>query len=119
MEGNETSGYIVIPTSQDDIASGMAQDNGSAQNRTKLSIESLLRLGCLEKSTKGPIESSRTAYGVLEEAISVTVTGVNFYCAASGEKIENFLPTLNADEIRRRSGVSDEMLIRRGSDNRQ
>lgn len=54
----------------------MAPDNRNAQRRIKLSIENLLRLGCFERSTKGPLEHSKTAYGILEEAVSTTATGM-------------------------------------------
>lgn len=114
MLGEERPGYIAIPTPREDIVSALSSD-GQSDDRTLFSIENLLRLGCLVSSTKAPLGASTTAWGVVAEVVSITMMGVNFYCAASGQELEALVPKLSEDDIRRRSGVADTDLLRRGS----
>ena len=112
--GDDSPGYIVMPTPQEEIVSALFSD-GQNDGRTRFSIENLLRLGCLVSSAKVPLHPSPTAWGVVAEVVSVTMTGVNLYCAASGQEFEAIVPKLSDDDIRRRSGVADTDLLRKGS----
>ena len=52
----------------------------------------------------------------LREALAVTMTGVNLYCASTGQELESVAPVRSEDEIIDMLGVRDVQIIRGGSD---
>ena len=115
LRSEDGDGYTPIPVRDQDILAtlGSEQEN---QVRTRTSIDNLVRLGCLGRSLPAPIEVGGPAYATLREALAVTMTGVNLYCASTGHVLESVAPVRSEDEIIDMLGLRDAQIIRRGSD---
>ena len=90
--------YIAIPVQEDNIIATLASE-GDNQVQTQISIENLIRLGCLVRSVPAPIKVGGSVYGTLREALAVSATGVNLYCASTGRELRSFAPVQTEDEI--------------------
>ena len=108
-------GYTPIPVHDDDVLAtlGAEQENHA---RTRISIENIVRLGCLGRSLPAPIEVGGPVYATLREALAVTTTGVNLYCASTGQELESVAPVRSEDEIIDMPGLRDTQIRRTGSD---
>ena len=91
-------GFIAIPVHEDDIVSSIASEQ-DRQAQTRISVENLVRLGCVVRSVPAPIQTGGAVYGTLREALAVSATGVNLYCASTGQELESFAPVRTEDEI--------------------
>jgi len=108
-------GYIPIPVRDEDILATLAAVQES-HAKTRISIDNLVRLGCLAKSLPAPIKVGGPAYATLREALAVTTTGVNLYCASTGQELESVAPVRSEDEIIDMLGLRDTRIRRTGSD---
>ena len=108
-------GYTPIPVRDEDILAtlGAKQEN---QLRTRTSIDNLVRLGCLGRSLPAPIEVGGPVYATIREALAVTMTGVNLYCASTGQELESVTPVRSEEEVIDLLGFRDVQIVRRGSD---
>ena len=108
-------GFTPIPVHDDEVLAtlGAEQENHA---RTRISIDNLVRLGCLGRSLPAPIEVGGPAYATLREALAVTTTGVNLYCASTGQELESVAPVRSEDEIIDMLGLRDTQIRRTGSD---
>lgn len=96
-------GYIAVPVQEDDIIATLASERDN-RSQTLISIENLIRLGCLVRNVPAPIKVGGLAYGTLREALAVSATGVNLYCAATGQEWWSFAPVRTLDEINKMVG---------------
>lgn len=107
-------GYTPIPVRDEDILATLAAEQES-HAQTRISIDNLVRLGCLAKSLPAPIKVGGPAYATLREALAVTTTGVNLYCASTGQELESVAPVRSEDEIIDMLGLRDTQIIRTAS----
>ena len=104
--------YIAIPVQDDNIIATLASERDN-QAQTQISIENLIRLGCLVRSVPAPIKVGGSVYGTLREALAVSATGVNLYCASTGQELRSFAPAQTEDEIIEMLGLRE---VRSGRD---
>ena len=111
LPADGSDGYIAIPVQEDALISALAA-NQQGEAQTHLSIENLVRLSCLVRNVPAPIEAGGPAYGTLREALAVSVTGVNLYCASTGQELHSFAPVRTEDEIVDILGLRDIQIKR-------
>ena len=71
----------------------------------QMSIENLVRQGCLDRFAKKP--SDKSFYYGAAEVIMATTTGMHFYAAASGVDLFSLAPVLSEEELKERLGIHD------------
>lgn len=98
LQSDRGDGYIAIPVQEDDIISSLASER-QRQAQIRISVENLIRLGCLVRSVLAPIKVGGPVYGTLRESLAVSMTGVNLYCASTGQELHSFAPVRTEDEI--------------------
>ena len=104
-------GYIATPVQEDDIIATLASERDN-HVQTRISIENLIRLGCLVRSVPAPIKVGGSVYGTLREALAVSATGVNLYCASTGQELRSFAPVRTEDEIIEMHRIREDQLRR-------
>lgn len=100
VQSEDADDYIATPVQEEDVVSALASER-DGRIQTVISIENLVRLGCLVKTVPAPIRADGTVYGTLGEALAVSVTGVNFFCASTGQDVRSFAPVRSEDEIKK------------------
>ncbi len=115
LRTKDGGGYTPIPVHNQDILAALRAEQAN-QVRTRTSIDNLVSLRCLGRSLPAPIEVGGPAYATLREALAVTMTGVNLFCASTGQELESVAPLRSEDEIIDMLGLRDVQIIRRGSD---
>lgn len=109
----EAAQFVFIRIREEDAILAI-DDEIHAQDRTRISIENLVRLGCLQRIVPAPVETGGQVYGALREYLSLTVTGLNLYSVSSGNELESFVPNRTDDEVIDQLGLR-ESLIRRST----
>lgn len=114
LPSEDSEGYTPIPVHDEDVLTALGAEP-EGRSRTRISIENLVRLGCLGRSIPAPIGAGGPAYATLREALAVTVTGVNLYCASTGQELHSVAPVRSEDEIIDMLGLRDSQIRRSGN----
>lgn len=107
-------GYVAIPMQLDNVISALASERGR-RVQTQVSVENLVRLGCLVKSVPAPIQVGGSVYSTLREALAVSTTGVNLFCASTGQELKSFASIRTEDEIIDMLDLRDVQIKRSGN----
>ena len=103
---DEEQELVLTPLADEEICRAMS-DNSYGIDKIQISIENLVRQGCLVRSSPAPMKPELSVYGGLLQVISATALGINFYSAASGVDLSSIAPVLNPEQLRDRLGVVD------------
>ena len=98
------SQLVLAPLLDINIRNAMAVV-GREPMRLQMSIENLVRQGCLDRFAKKP--SDKSFYYGAAEVVMATTTGMHFYAAASGVDLISLAPVLSEEELKVRLGIHD------------
>ena len=115
LRSEGVGGYTPIPVHDEEILTALG-DEQENHIRTRTSIDNLIRLGCIGRSLPAPIKVGGPAYATLREVLVVTMTGVNLYCASTGQELESVAPVRSEDEIIDILGIRDNQIRHQGTD---